>query len=86
MTVRLKKGVYSLIRISALIVPLFVYSVSLAAEDWPQFRGADGTGLSILQKSAGSVRAGKERRVANCVTSGPFIACAGGKLHFPDGI
>jgi len=42
----MKKGVYSLIRILALILPLFVYSVSLPAEDWPQFRGTGGTGVS----------------------------------------
>ncbi|HEX2524343.1 MAG TPA: pyrrolo-quinoline quinone, partial [Terriglobia bacterium] len=35
-----------MIRIPALIVPVFLYAFSLAAEDWPQFRGAGGTGLS----------------------------------------
>ena len=44
-TVRLKKGVYALIRIPALILPLLACALTLVAEDWPQFRGTGGTGL-----------------------------------------
>jgi len=44
--VRPKKGVHSLIRISALILPLFLCALSATAEDWPQFRGTGGIGVS----------------------------------------
>src|SRR5258706_14425304 len=40
------KGVPSLIRIPALILTLFLYALALVAEDWPQFRGTNGTGVS----------------------------------------